>query len=281
MEFTIDDCEQYIINSLREGLQKNKIDSTKLSHAPYDIKLIRCVESFMCDQKIPDPENHIERNNNYSDHEQNRQTKFTLVNLFSDAFFQLVRKGILRPGERFGGNFYITNVSSLSEGFTVTEYGKEWVINHQNSDLLPSSRGRLESVYNKFQPLFGAEYFRRAKEAVSCYFSANYLACCVMSGAATESILLTAAFIKTNKDEALKIYKTGSGRRRLENLVFGQTSQYIKDRYSKYTDLINYWRDESAHGAESEIDSHEAYIALLSLLRYAEFMQDHWSEITD
>lgn len=280
MEFTIDDCEQHIISKLREGIQNTKIESTKLSEAPYDIKLIRCVESFMYDHKIPNPESHIERNDSHSAHQKNRQTKVTLQNLFSDALFQLVRRGILRPGERFGSNFYILNVSSLSEGFTITEYGKKWLICNQNDNFLPVSHGRLEDVYSKFQSLYGVEYFRRAKEAVSCYFSANYLACCVMSGAATESILLSAAFIKTNKDDALKIYKTGSGRRRLENLVFGQTSQYIKERYIRYTDIISYWRDESGHGAESEIDVHEAYIALLSLLRYAEFMRDHWSEIT-
>lgn len=278
MEFTTDDCEQHIIGELREGLKINKLDSTRLSQAPYDIKLIRCVETFMSDQKIPDPDGLGARNDNYSDLEKNRQMKFALKNLFSDALFQLVRRGILKPGERFGSNFYITNVNSLSEGFTVTGYGNKWLINNQNH-LLPASHGRLETIYSKFQPLFGSEYFRRAKEAVSCYFSGNYLACCVMSGAATESILLAVAFVKTNKNEALKIYKTGSGRSRLENYVFGQTSNYIKDRYKRYTDLINYWRDESGHGAESEIDVHEAYIALLSLLRYAEFMQDHWDEI--
>ncbi len=61
--------------------------------------------------------------------------------------------------------------------------------------------------------------------------------------------------------------------------MFGKTSGYIKDRYSRYTEIISYWRDESSHGHESDIDVHETYVSLLTLLRFAEFMKDNWNEI--
>ena len=102
-----------------------------------------------------------------------------------------------------------------------------------------------------------------------------------MCGATTESILLSAAFLGHEKDDVLRNYKTSNGRSKLENMLFGKAKSYIKERYKKYTDLLNYWRDETGHGHDSDIDNNEAFIALLTLLRFAEFMDDHWHEITN
>ncbi|CAM4411305.1 MAG: hypothetical protein LEGION0403_FIIPPAGN_02688 [Legionella sp.] len=262
MEFTIDDCKEHIIGKLQEGLKNNALHSTCLNWASYDVALDSCVNTFMLEMRIANPDDPT----GYRDHQERLaliQTKSNLTNLFSEVLFELSRRRILRPGCRHGGHFTISQVRNLDEGFTITEYGKQWLKSHQ-SNLLSMEKGRLEESFSQFQPLFGKDYFKRTKEAVSCYFSGNYLACCVMCGAATESILLSAAFIKFDKAQVLNTYRTGSGRSRLEKSLFGQADQYIQDRYAKYTDLINYWRDESGHGDESEIDVHEAYIALLT-----------------
>ena len=97
---------------------------------------------------------------------------------------------------------------------------------------------------------------------------------------AIESILLSAAFKVADKEEVIKIYYGKNGRGRVEQLVFAKSKDHIKNYYKKYTDLISYWRNESGHGEESDIDVNEAYIAMLTLLRFSEFMRDHWSGIT-
>jgi len=45
-------------------------------------------------------------------------------------------------------------------------------------------------------------------------------------------------------------------------------------------DLLNYWRDEAAHGGLSDISEFEAYEAMARLLRLAHFVDDHWDELT-
>ncbi len=282
MEFTIDDCQQFIISTLREGLKNHRLHTTDLHWSSYDVHLPAAVQRFMALNRIPDPQDAHVVIGMMHDHQKKMEMhrdKALLEGQFADALWVLCSRGILRPGENQSGSSPGA-VRSLNEGYAVTEYGKQWLENHGNEDLLPASPDRLSSLFNSFQPHFGKNYYKRAKEAVSCYFSGNYLACCAMCGASTESILLSAGFAKDGRDSVLALYKSSGGRRRVENVVFGKARKEIKERYDKYTDLISYWRDESGHGDDSDIDVHEAYIAMLTLLRCAEFMRDHWDEIT-
>lgn len=198
--------------------------------------------------------------------------------IFYDAAWELCRLGVIRPGEKYSGA-HNQLISWKGEGYSLTAFGKEWLSRLEEDSLLPSSPSRFSQIFSSFQALFGNTFFQRAQEAVFCYQAGVYLACCAMCDAAAESILLAAAFQVYNKEKVLKTYFTANGRNRTENLVFGQAEKYIKDRYSKYTDLISYWRDESAHGHLSSIDHHQAYISLISLLRFAQFMRDHWGTV--
>jgi len=44
--------------------------------------------------------------------------------------------------------------------------------------------------------------------------------------------------------------------------------------------LLKYWRDESAHGIESKIQEEEAFTSLLLLLRFAQFADSRWQDLT-
>lgn len=259
MKITIDEAQQFIISHLRD-LQRGVLP---LSCANYDVYLDRCVKVYI------------------SKH----QTQAMVVTqqdrpcyvIFADAVWDLCRKGILRPG--INTKNCTAPPSAANGGFSITEYGKEWLLKYKNDDLLPADPNEFTMLFSNFQTQYGLSYFRRAKEAVSSFQLGNFLACCVMSGAAAESILLSAAFAYTDKSAVLKEYLSSGGRRKIENRVFGKTKSHIKDRYINYTGILSYWRDESGHGHDSDIDIHEAYISLLTLLRFSQFMRDHWEEI--
>lgn len=127
---------------------------------------------------------------------------------------------------------------------------------------------------------FGPGFHERAQEAVRCYGAHAYLGCCILCGAAAESILLAAA-IQKQGDEAtvLKQYRTARGRSQVENLLFGQAAQDIKRELSRLNDLMKYWRDEAAHGMPSHISENEAFTSLALLLRVAMFLDNNWETL--
>lgn len=116
-----------------------------------------------------------------------------------DAAWELCRIGVLRPG-RFAPRGQAMGGSLFSgDGFSITRYGRVWLREASQRPILDPSR--LAQVFQGFADRFGAGYAQRATEAVSTYRTTNYLAACVMCGAAAESILLAIAIAKVG-DEA-------------------------------------------------------------------------------
>ena len=134
---------------------------------------------------------------------------------------------------------------------------------------VPTEPGRFAEILEEFRDKFGPGFYERAQEAIRCYGAHAYLACCAMCGGASESILLATAIAKRNELEVLKTYASANGRSRVENMVLGQANGYLKREYQGYSNLIKYWRDESAHGTISGINDNEAYTSLALLLRFA------------
>ena len=100
-----------------------------------------------------------------------------------------------------------------------------------------------------------------------------------MCGAAAESILLKAAIKKGNEEDVIKEYRSANGRIKIENRLFGQVRQQLRDDYKGYTMLLKYWRDLAAHGTPAKINDNEAYTALALLLRFAMFINNNWEEL--
>ena len=69
-----------------------------------------------------------------------------------------------------------------------------------------------------------------------------------------------------------------SGRRRVENIVFGKVREQLRSEYHGYTSLLKYWRDAAAHGRATGVSDNEAYTSLALLLRFAMFASDNWEE---
>ncbi|MCY7345073.1 MAG: hypothetical protein LH614_02545 [Pyrinomonadaceae bacterium] len=78
----------------------------------------------------------------------------------------------------------------------------------------------------------------------------------------------------------LKTYKAANGRSNVEKFLIGNQKTHIQQDFTTYMSLLKYWRDESAHGAESKIQEEEAFTSLLLLLHFAQFADSRWQDLT-
>jgi hypothetical protein len=132
---------------------------------------------------------------------------------FYDAAWELCRIGVLRPGEvaPMGSSSYGRGFQG--DGFSLTEFGRSWV--QSASQHPPSDPSRFAEVLQPFVGHFGDGFAQRAAEAARCHRTTNYLACCVMAGAAAESILLAVAVAKVSDEgKVLAEYRGAHGRKR-------------------------------------------------------------------
>jgi hypothetical protein len=166
-------------------------------------------------------------------------------------------------------------------GYTVTPAGKKWLAESGQYDYVPIEPGRFSKLLDSFTPRFGAGFQERSQEAIRCYGTNAYLGCCAMCGAAAESILLAVAIAKEGNQEKIeKAYLASGGRGRIEKLVLGSQPDNIQTECRGYLSLLKYWRDLTAHGRASGITDGEAYTSLAFLLRFAQFVNDRWNELT-
>jgi len=199
---------------------------------------------------------------------------------FYAAAWELCLRGILRPGVRAHGE-QVVDDGSAGNGYSVTPFGRTWLAESNEEDYIPVDPGRFGQMLSPYQTRFGAGFTQRAMEANRCYKAQAYLACCAMCGAAAESILLAAAIGSTGDEQAvLREYGSRGGRGRVQARLLGQASEDLRRQFERHSGLITYWRDEAAHGKSSAIDNNEGHSALLGLVHFARFVDEHWAELT-
>jgi hypothetical protein len=227
----------------------------------YDIYLPNVIAAYLTEnEQIPQ---HLVR-----DHQRGRD----LASLFLDAAWELVRRGVLRPGVGSG--------ASDGRGFCVTSLGKSWLA---SGDLMPIllDSTRLSELFASFSDQLGVGFLQRANEAARCHSLGANLAACAMCGAAAESIVLSVAIAKSGDEAAiLKTYLATQGRRRTIDAIIQGSRAGIAEPFKAATSLLAYWRDEAAHGTTSQISEIEAHTALGRLVRFAQFTCDNWLELT-
>jgi hypothetical protein len=200
---------------------------------------------------------------------------------FYDAAWSLCTRGILRPGVTYPQRQF-EYIGIIGAGFNLTPYGRQWLNQTSGYECIPSEYGRFSQLLAGHSHRFGNGYQARSQEAVSCYRAHTYLACCVMCGAASESILLALAIAKTgNEERVLRDYGTATGRTKIENLLLSQQNSHVHQELPNYTNLLKYWRDNAAHGADTTISESEAFTSLLLLLRFAQFADEGWDKLTN
>jgi hypothetical protein len=196
---------------------------------------------------------------------------------FYSAVWDLCRRGILRPSlhhpERHG--------EWIGTRFEATEAGLEWLKNSTEYEALPSEHGRFALLLQRHAPRLGDGYLRRSLEALACYRAQTYLACCAMTGAAAESITLALAIAKEGNEAAvLREYRSNTGLTKIERLLMAQQNRHVQEGLPQFLRLLKYWRDESAHATATQVDEEEAFLALITLLRFAQFADNRWPELT-
>jgi hypothetical protein len=212
------------------------------------------------------------------DHEQENGLREMIPHFYAAAW-DLCRRGILRPGV----HSYMaqsTNDGNAGNGYSITPFGEKWLSESDRDDYVPTEPGRFAQMLESYRQRFGPGFYERAQEAVRCYGAHAYLACCAMCGGASESIILALAIAKKSEEEVLKAYASSNGRLRVESMIIGQSNNYLKREYQGHSNLLKYWRDESAHGKVSGINDNEAYTSIAMLLRFAMFADDNWDELT-
>lgn len=200
------------------------------------------------------------------------QEKLPLLN----AIWDLCVRGILRPG----AITYQSGTIPIGNHYALTNYGLQWLQQTNLSEAVPMEYGRFSQLLARHNTLFGEAYRVRAQESVRCYEAHTYFACCAMCGAAAESILLALAFKRMGEQEALHEYQRSGGRHRIRNRLVSQQKNEIQARFDSYLELLNYWRDESAHGISRNIGEEESFTSLLLLLRFAQLGNNEWEGIT-
>jgi hypothetical protein len=199
--------------------------------------------------------------------------------IFYDAAWELARIGVIRPGRHNFSRNHFGGGGFDGATFSITEFGRRWLQDAASRAIGDPSR--WTQVLQNFAARFGAGYAQRAAEAVGTYRTGNYLAACVMAGAAAESILLAVAIAKSgNEASVLANYNRSGGRQAVLTSITGQLTASVRAQFTSVMHVLHYWRDDAAHGMATTISEIEAFASISQLLRLAQFCDDHWSDLT-
>jgi hypothetical protein len=199
---------------------------------------------------------------------------------FSDAAWHLCRIGVLRPGEK-APHAGMRGPGWDGGGFSLTLFGQEWIANAA-ATRPPIEPGRFGEVMRPYATRFGAGFLQRAVEASGCYRTGNYLACCAMTGAAAESVLLAIAIAKEGDEKrVINDYRGASGRRNIIHRVIRGVGSGLSQQFLTGISTLSFWRDETTHGIHTSISEVEAFMSLGQLLRLAQLASDNWQALTN
>lgn len=256
----IEDAESLLIRWIREH------PASQYSNYGYDIYIPNVIRW------------HLEHSG-VRDHPETMRQIRALSSLFYAAAWELCRRGIIRPGVREMG-LQATEGGSAGDGYSITPFGEEWAAESDRDDFVPTEPQRFAQMLKPYAERFGPGFHERSQEAVRCYGAHAYLACCAMCGAAAESILLAAAVAKRGQEQTIKTYASAAGRGRVQKDLLAHVSEPVRQEFNNLSVLLKYWRDEASHGRAVRIADNEAYTSLALLLRLAQFVHEHWSELT-
>jgi hypothetical protein len=266
-ELSVEDARDFVISLLKSGQGQSSL------YTGYQIDvswMLECYIQEMTDQNRQSIEQISNGRNLY------KQCTGKLSPVFLVATWELCLSGIFRPSRMS----LVENPHQLTahadpfccEAFTVTPYGKEWLARIE-ADYIPSTSGKFIELVKEYQARFISAYIQRAEEAFHCYKARCNLACCVMCGAASESILLAVGFARDGDEDTLKTYLGRSGRKELTDKVIGKTPTYKGKKFREFIEQLSPWRDESAHGTAIEISESEAFLSLITLLHSQQVCQ--------
>jgi hypothetical protein len=274
-KYTEEEALSVIINYLQNPPQ----DPMSYGNYDSDLDILKVISECLNEAWKKDKEQWFKQNPGVSGIKLDSDTQ-TNSTPFYDASWNLCVRGILRPDVTYPQKHF-EYAGVIGSRFSLTPYGRQWLNQISGYECIPSEYGRFSQLLTGHAHRFGNGYHIRSQEAVSCYRAHTYLSCCVMCGAASESILLALAIAKTgDEDGMIKSYGATGGRTKIENLLLKQQNSHVHQELPNYTNLLKYWRDHAAHGADTTISESEAFTSLLLLLRFAQFADEKWDMLT-
>lgn len=210
------------------------------------------------------------------DHHARESAGYQLSPIVMDAAWELCRRGIVRPGVRGTGK-----QATPEGGYSVTAAGSAALEQLDVTTILITQPGSLAATFAGYRSRYGEGFHQRAQEAIKCRNAEAWLACCAMAGAAAESVLLGLAIAKVgNEAEVLKVYRQAGGRKKVLNMIVGQSNAIVRNALVAFSNIISFWRDEAAHGRASPIDTANADEALRQLLHMCQWVDREWVALT-
>jgi hypothetical protein len=204
------------------------------------------------------------------------QKTLELSPVFYEAAWELCRRGIVRPGVRRAQDQAVPD-----GGYSLTSAGRAALATLDLTTILLAQPGSLAAALAGYRARFGDGFHQRALEAIKCRNAEAWLACCAMTGAAAESVLLALAIAKVGDEEqVLTTYKRAGGRQRVLNLVVAQANAARRDTLTTFTGIISMWRDEAAHGRATPLGTANADEGLRQLLHMCQWVEREWAELT-
>jgi hypothetical protein len=196
--------------------------------------------------------------------------------VFYEAAWELCRRGIVRPGVKS------SNEQSVPEGgYSITVAGRAALAALDPTTIVLAQPGSLAAALAAYRGRFGEGFYQRSLEAIKCRNAEAWLACCAMTGAAAESVLLALAIAKAGDEEqVLKAYRQSNGRQRVLNLVVGQANAARRYTLTTFSAIISMWRDEAGHGQATPLGTANADEALRQLLHMCQWVEREWAELT-
>jgi hypothetical protein len=264
----VQDAIDFILHYLRSDWRMKHWNT--FGNRQYDVHVHFVMQAFLAEHGVADGDQALVIH----------KSDAALSPAFMSAAWELCRQGVLRPGVRVS-KAEPTREGSAGLGYSLTDIGEQRLKEATDHQLVPASPGRLSQMFRDSGQRFGTGFLERSQEAVAAYQALAYMACCTMCGAAAESIVLALAIGKRGAEKPiLDMYAAAQGRGRVERYLLGGQPTPVRDEVLRYTMLLKYWRDSSAHGKAVRIREPEAYQSLALLLRFALFARDRWEDLT-
>ena len=75
-------------------------------------------------------------------------------------------------------------------------------------------------------------------------------------------------------------YRGAHGRKKITDRITGALRHGLAERFVTASSILNFWRDEAAHGTRTTITAVEAQFSLAQLLQFAQLTADSWDTLT-
>lgn len=248
MSLTLSDALTLLEDFLRSLNDENTRDrSSDYSHYDYDVYL----PSLAMNSGIP------ERSGELS----------SATAVLADAAWQLVQRGILRPGVKF----HRANVYSHAQGmgFSLTQSGRNRLTTQP--DLRVDDQDHLQILLGRYGSTFGETFLTLAREAGRTYQAQCSVATCSLAATAAQSLIRT---IQAARDQEQLTSPLSF------QIATADLKPEAAQRITVLLAPLLRMNEQIVSAEVTRLDQHDAFLALHQLIEATQWLHDHWADLT-